>query len=62
MSASAGTASDIVMAILCDLIPADAVVRPHEGCSDTQTNGDPQLLVPKAEPEIGAWQCVEPGT
>ena len=62
MSASAATASETVMAILCDLSPADATVRPHEGCSDAQTDGDPQLLVAKAEPEIGAWQCVEPGT
>ena len=62
MSASAATASETVMAILCDLSPADATVGPHEGSSDTQTDGDPQLLVAKAEPEIGTRQCVEPGT
>ena len=50
------------MAILCDLSPADATVGPHEGSSDTQTDGDPQLLVAKAELEIGTWQRVEPGT
>ena len=34
MSASAATASEAVMAILCDLSPADTTVGPHEGCSD----------------------------
>ena len=58
MSASAATASETVIAILCDLSPADATVGPHEGCSDlptrgAQTDGDPQLLVAKAELEIG---------
>ena len=62
MSASAATASETVMAILCDLCPADAAVGPHEGCSDALTDSDAQLLVAKAEPEIGTWQCVEPGT
>ena len=62
MSANAATASETVVTILCDLSPADATVGPHEGSSDTQTDGDPQLLFAKAEPEIGAWQCVEPGT
>ena len=62
MSASATTASETVMVILCDRSPADATVGPHLRCSDAQTDGDPQLLVAKAEPEIGTWQSVEPGT
>ena len=36
MSASAATASETVMTILCDLSPADATVEPHMGCSDAQ--------------------------
>ena len=31
MSASTATASEAVMTVLCDLCPADATVRPHEG-------------------------------
>ena len=61
MPASAATASEAVMTVLCDLSPADATVRPHEGCSDAQTDGDPQLLVAQAKAEVCRWQCIEPG-
>ncbi len=45
MPANAATTSQTVMAILRDLCPADAAMRPHEECSDAQADGDPQLLV-----------------
>jgi hypothetical protein len=45
MPASAATTSQTVMTILRDLYPTDAAMRPHEGCSDAQADGDPQFLV-----------------